>query len=86
MQVIVYGPLRSATGEKTVEVDHDGETVADALAAFVEQYPRAKSQLYSDDGKLRGSVRVSVDGDRSTPDDQCPTDASVSVYPAIQGG
>ena len=33
MELTVYGPLRSATGEKTVEVDFDGETIADALEA-----------------------------------------------------
>lgn len=85
MQVTVYGPLRSATGEKTVEVGFDGGTVSDALAAFVEEYPRAKPQLY-DDGHLRTSVRVSVDGERADLDDECPADAELTVFPAVQGG
>lgn len=86
MRVTVYGPLRSATGEKTVALDFDGGTVEDALVAFVESYPRAESHLYADDGDLRGSVRVSVDGDRVDPTDDCPADAELTVFPAVQGG
>lgn len=86
MEITVYGPLRSATGEKTVELDFDGETTGDALDAFVERYPRARSQLYADDGTLRPSVRVTVDGDRADLDDHCPDDAAVALHPAIRGG
>jgi molybdopterin synthase sulfur carrier subunit len=84
--VTVYGPLRSATGEKSVDVDHDGGTVADVVAALVEAYPRARSQLYDEDGDLRVSVRVSVDGERADWDDDLPADAEVSLHPAVQGG
>lgn len=84
MQITVYGPLRSATGGKTVELAFDGGTVRDALSAFVREYPRAKSQLY-DDG-LRSSVRVSVDGERVDLDDTCPADAELTVFPAVRGG
>lgn len=86
MEVTVYGPLRSATGEKTVELGGDVATVGDALEAFVEAYPRARTHLYADDGALRASVRVAVDGERAEPDDPCPDDASLAVHPAVQGG
>ncbi|MFB6130531.1 MAG: ubiquitin-like small modifier protein 1 [Salinigranum sp.] len=86
MEVTVYGPLRSATGEKTVEFEFDGDTVGDALAAFVERYPRARPQLYGDDGRLRGSVRVGIDGERAEPEDSCPPDATLALHPAVQGG
>lgn len=85
MQVTVYGPLRSATGEKTVELAFDGESVRDALAAFVEEYPRARPQLYDGD-QLRSSVRVSVNGERVDLDAACPADAELTVFPAVQGG
>ena len=86
MRVTVYGPLRSATGEKTVDVDADPDTVADAVDAFVEAYPRAEQHLVDCDGDLRGSVRVSVDGDRVAPDVPCPPDAALTIHPAMRGG
>jgi molybdopterin synthase sulfur carrier subunit len=85
LELTVYGPLRSATGGKHAEVEFDGGTVADALEAFVAAYPRARAQLY-DDGDLRPSVRVTVDGERADPGDPCPPDAAVTLHPAVQGG
>ncbi|NHN60080.1 MULTISPECIES: ubiquitin-like small modifier protein 1 [Halorussus] len=86
VQVTAYGPLRSATGGKTVEFEFDGGTVRDALAVLVEEYPRAKSQLYDDEDRLRTSVRLSVNGERVDPDDECPAGAELTVFPAVQGG
>jgi len=86
MQVTVYGPLRSATGEKTVTLEFDGGTVGDALAAFVAAYPRAETQLYDADGSLRPSVRVLFDGERAAVDAQCPADVTLALHPAVQGG
>ena len=86
MQVTVYGPLRSATGEKTVQVAFDGGTVSDALAAFVDAYPRARPQLYADDESLRPSVRLSIDDQRVDVETKCPPDAELTVVPAVQGG
>ncbi|NHN48813.1 MoaD/ThiS family protein [Halostella sp. JP-L12] len=86
MEVTVYGPLRSATGEKSVKVDADPDTVADAVDAFVEAYPRAEQHLVDCDGDLRSSVRIAVDGDSAAPDDVCPPDAVLSIHPAMRGG
>jgi molybdopterin synthase sulfur carrier subunit len=86
MEITVYGPLRSATGEKTVNLDFEGETVGDALETFVAQYPRARSQLYTDDGAIRPSVRVTVDGERADLDASCPDDGTLTLHPAMRGG
>lgn len=86
MEVTVYGPLRGVTGEKTVELDFQGGTLADALDAFVARYPRARSQLYTDEGTVRPSVRVTVDDDRTDLEDPCSDDATVTLHPAIRGG
>lgn len=82
----MYGPLRSATGEKRVTVEPEGSTVGAALDAFVAAYPRARSHLLDDDGDLRPSVRVTVEGDRASLDDDCPSDAAVALFPAMRGG
>ena len=86
MEITVYGPLRSATGDKRVEIDPDGSTVSAVLNALVTAYPRAESQLVDDDGELRPSVRVTVDGENAALDDECPPDAAVAVFPAMRGG
>lgn len=86
MELTVYGPLRSATGEKRVSVDPEGETVAAVIEAFVDAYPRAESHLVDPAGTLRASVRVTVDGERARLDDDCPPDADVALFPAMRGG
>lgn len=86
MELTVYGPLRSATGDKRVDVAFDGGTVREAIEAFVAAYPRAEQHLYRDDGTLAPSVRVAVDGESADLDDACPADAAVSVHPAMRGG
>ncbi|UTF54735.1 MoaD/ThiS family protein [Natronosalvus rutilus] len=86
MDVTVYGPLRGATGAKTVTLQCDPDTVAEVVDAFVQAYPRARPQLFTEDGALRPSVRVTVDGGRASFDDSCPAGATVSLFPAIQTG
>ncbi|MFB6102054.1 MAG: ubiquitin-like small modifier protein 1 [Haloplanus sp.] len=86
MELTVYGPLRSVTGEKRVAVDAEGETVAAVLDGFLDAYPRAASHLTDEQGNLRPSVRVTVDGERATLDDDCPPDATVALFPAMRGG
>ncbi|QZX99172.1 ubiquitin-like small modifier protein 1 [Halobaculum rubrum] len=90
MNVQVYGPLRSATGSKTVRVGPDSlpehPTVRDVLDALCAAHPRTESHLSDGDGSLRPSVRVTVDGDRAAIDDDCPADAEVRVFPAMRGG
>ncbi|MDT3435502.1 ubiquitin-like small modifier protein 1 [Haloarcula sp. 1CSR25-25] len=86
MEVTVYGPLRAATGSKTVEVTVDGDTVETVITAFVEAYPRAESQLIDETGDLRPSVRVMVDGDSADRDERVPPDAAIELFPAMRGG
>lgn len=87
MEVTVYGQLRAATDGKTVRLDAPaGGTVGDVLEAFLEAYPRAEPHVLDDDGRVRPSVRVMVDGEGADLDDECPPDASLRVFPAMQGG
>ncbi len=88
MELTVHGPLRGVTGSKTVSIPTDGteKSVRSVLERFVEQYPRAEPQLFDEDGTLRGSVRVLVDGERADPDAACPPTAEITLIPAAQGG
>ncbi|WP_138005962.1 MoaD/ThiS family protein [Halalkalirubrum salinum] len=88
MELTVHGPLRGVTGSKIVSIatdDHE-ESVQSVLERFVEQYPRANQQLFNDDGTLRASVRVLVDGERADPETECRPTAAITLIPAAQGG
>ncbi|MHB9286443.1 ubiquitin-like small modifier protein 1 [Halobacteriales archaeon Cl-PHB] len=86
MDIVVYGPLRGPVGGKRTTIDVEGETVADALQAFVETYPGTADQLYAADGSLRPSVRVTHDGERLEPDEPCPDGGELALVPAMRGG
>lgn len=86
MEVVVYGPLRSATGSKEITLSPADRTVTGVIEALCEAYPRAESHLYDDDGHLRPSVRVAVDGETAEEDATCPEDAEIEVFPAMRGG
>lgn len=86
MELTVYGPLRAATGEKTVQVDPAGETVRDVLSAFVEAYPRAGTHLTDEAGTLRPSVRVVVGERRVDLDESVAEEESMQLFPAMRGG
>lgn len=88
MELTVHGPLRGVTGSKTVSlpaVDHE-ESVRNVLDRFVEAYPGAEAHLFDEEGTLKGSVRVLVDGERAAADALCPSTAAVTLVPAAQGG
>ena len=86
MDVTVYGQLRAATGEKTVHLEDDVDSVSDALDRFLEAYPRVKQHVLDEDGTVRPSVRILLDGERVALDSDCPPDASLQLFPAMEGG
>ncbi|WP_075936210.1 ubiquitin-like small modifier protein 1 [Halosegnis longus] len=86
MEIQVYGQLRSVTGSKTVALSPADQTVGGVVAALRESYPKLDSHLVDCDGELRPSVRVVVDGEKATMDTDCPPDADVKLFPAMQGG
>lgn len=88
MKFEVYGPLRSSTGGKAATVAVAGETVEDALRAFLDEYPRARQYLLTDDDDptFRPSVRVVQNGEKVDLSDPVDTDATLTLIPAVQGG
>jgi sulfur-carrier protein len=89
--VHVPGPLVPyADGQGTVEVDVDGSTVQDALAALWTLHPRLRDRILDEQGRVRPHVNLFVDresirytGGLATP---LGTDATLSVVPAVSGG
>jgi len=87
VELIVYGPLRAATGAKMIDVPINNDAVvAEVLDAFVEAYPGAESHLVDDTGERRPSVRVTVDGETTDFDDRVPPGADIGIFPAMRGG
>ncbi|MDZ7745444.1 MAG: MoaD/ThiS family protein [Halobacteriales archaeon] len=86
MEIQVYGQLRSATGSKVVTLSPPEQTVGALVVAFRDAYPKAEDHLVDCDGALRPSVRVMVDGEKAAVDTECPPDADVKIFPAMQGG
>ena len=82
---IIYGPLRSATGSKTVAVDPEERPVAGVVEAFRAAYQSAERHL-RDGGDLRPSVRVAVDGETAGPDADRLPNAEVQLFAAVRGG
>jgi molybdopterin converting factor small subunit len=78
----------SAGGNKQLEID--GSTVGDVLAALVGQYPSLRQQLLTDDGELNRFVNVYLNDqdirylqERGTPVDARDT---LIILPAMAGG
>lgn len=82
-------PLRGFTNnQETVEVS--GATVGEALQHLVEQFPRLKSHLFNEEGRLRSFVNIYL-GDEdirylqreATP---LKPGAELSIVPSVAGG
>ena len=78
----------SAGGEKQLEVE--GTTVGEVLAALVLRYPALGTQLLTDDGELNRFVNVYVDGQdvRYLQEQATPVAATdtIIILPAMAGG
>jgi molybdopterin synthase sulfur carrier subunit len=78
----------NAGGSKQVEVE--GSTVGEVLAALVGQFPSLREQLFAGDGELNRFVNVYLDGqdvrylqEQATPVGERDT---VVILPAMAGG
>jgi molybdopterin synthase sulfur carrier subunit len=82
-------PLRSYTGGQ-VEVQVEGQNVAEVMEQLVQQFPTLRPHLYNGDGKLRPFVNLFV-GENNVKDLQglaTPLEegARVLLVPSIAGG
>jgi molybdopterin converting factor small subunit len=90
MSVVRIPPVLRANAGGNKQVDVDGATVGDVLAALVSQYPGLRSQLLTDDGELNRFVNVYLNDqdirylqERGTPVDARDT---LIILPAMAGG
>ena len=91
VQVLLPGVLASlAGGEKHLDVEPAGSTLADLLDALGEEHPMLCRRIRDETGQVRRFVNVYVDGDDvrfvaglATP---VPAGAVVQVLPSVAGG
>jgi len=89
LKINIPAPLRRYTdGQGMVEVS--GNSVGTALASLMQQHPSLKSQLYSDDGRLRAFVNVYLNDEDvrflAKMETATKPDDVISIVPSIAGG
>ena len=91
VQVLLPGVLAAlAGGEKHVDVEPAGDTLADLLDALAAEHPMLARRIRDETGQVRRFVNVYVDGDdvrfegglQATVRDG----AEVQVLPSVAGG
>ena len=91
VQVLLPGVLAAlAGGEKHLDLEPRGETLADVLDALGEAHPMLARRIRDETGQVRRFVNVYVDGDdvRFQGGLAAPvrTGAEVQVLPSVAGG
>ena len=88
-KILIPTPLRPfADNQARLEVE--GGTVAEAMRALIERYPRLEGHLYDGEGRLRSFVNVYVGEDdiryRERTDTSVEPDTEISIVPSVAGG
>ena len=85
MKVLIPTPLRPYTGAR--EVDAEGTTLGEVLAALDRAYPGLRFRMIDEQDRVRPHMRVFVNGEQSFDLNRAlqPTD-SVQIVQALSGG
>jgi len=91
VQVLLPGVLAAlAGGEKHVDVEPEGGTLADLLDALAAEHPMLARRIRDETGQVRRFVNVYVDGDDVRFGEGLQTKvrdgAEVHVLPSVAGG
>jgi molybdopterin synthase sulfur carrier subunit len=85
VKVLIPSPLRPYTGAR--EVDAQGATLGEVLAALDRAYPGLRFRMIDEQDRVRPHMRVFVNGEQSFDLNRAlqPTD-SVQIVQALSGG
>jgi molybdopterin synthase sulfur carrier subunit len=91
VQVLLPGVLAAlAGGEKHVQLEPAGDTLADLLDALAAEHPMLARRIRDETGQVRRFVNVYVDGDDVRFEGGLATKvrdgAEVQVLPSVAGG
>lgn len=89
MTVKISATLKSFF-DRASEVEVQGNTIDEILRALTDEYPEAKRGLYTDDGKLRGFIRIFADDEDVTEEsrrgERLEGVSRVLLLPMVAGG
>lgn len=85
-KVVFTAHLREVAPQGVLDVA--GDTVASALDAVWSRYPRARSYVLDDQGRLRRHIAIFLDGRllKSTLDTRLRPESEIYVMQALSGG
>jgi sulfur-carrier protein len=85
MKVLIPSPLRPYTGER--EVEAEGATLAELLAALERRYPGLRFRMVDEQDRVRPHIRIFVNGEQTFAlhHPLGPAD-SVQIVQALSGG
>ncbi|AEN05925.1 ubiquitin-like small modifier protein 1 [Halolamina sp.] len=86
MQWKLFADLAEAAGDRTVEVEFDGDTVGDALDALIEARPALSGRVLTEHGELRDHVNLLKNGTAVGRDEQVATGDELALFPPVSGG
>ncbi|NNL84342.1 MAG: MoaD/ThiS family protein [Myxococcales bacterium] len=92
MQVNFFATLRSAVGQKTVEIPTEsGDTVGSLLRRVLATYPDLEPLMLDDEGELSRYVHIFVNGRGVVHlpqrlDTPLAEDHTIDFFPAVAGG
>lgn len=89
MQIYISSTLRSFFGRRA-KLEIEGENLRQILSGLADEYPDAKDALYDENGKIRSFIRIYVNEENVTSEDQWDRPLSkedeILLLPAIAGG
>ena len=86
MQWKLFADLAEAAGDRTVEVEVDGDTVGDALAALLDARPSLSGRVLTEDGALMDHVNLLRNGEAVDTDATVEPDDELALFPPVSGG
>lgn len=90
MQWKLFADLAEVAGDRTVEVDVDGDTVGDALDALLDARPALRDRVLTDDGDLQDHINLLRNGTNVAHEDGLDTaldgDDELALFPPVSGG
>ena len=89
VKILIPTPLRRFTAD-TGEVEVEGATVGEALAALTQRFPALQRHLFTDEGALRSFVNLFLNDEdvRYLKQENTPVREgdTLSIIPSIAGG
>lgn len=91
LNIKLFADFREICGDKVVSIDmNDAQPISSVLQALIQQFPKMKEELFTEQGELQALVHVFVNGKNIIHLDGLQTLASgsdqIALFPPVAGG